>query len=95
MEISYSSIETVFIFIRKSVYELENKGIHQNDIKVLMPNFFKRIMQTYYNELLPFDNKSDLIFNVKIVPHYKNEIVVFNENYFKTEDNTRILNLDL
>ena len=95
MEITYSKIETVFNFIRKSVYELENKGIHVTEIKVLIPNFFKRTIQTYYEHTLPLDNKHNRIFDVEIVPHYKNEIVVFHENFFKNHDNVRILNIEI
>lgn len=92
MEITYSCIVSAFNFIRNSVYELENKRVHVKDLRVLMPSKFKETMQVYYDNLLPFDNKSDLIFDVKIIPHYKNEVVVFCE--YAPDKHCIILNLE-
>lgn len=95
--IMHSSIESAIHFIKKSIYELEELGIHPNNIKILIPNFYKGIIFTYNRQMIQFngDPENKIFCGKEILPHYKNEIVVFDEKYFKADNHFRILSLEI
>lgn len=95
IEITHSLIENIFNFIKRSSYELENSNYFQEEIKVMMPNYLKRNLQEYYNNTMTSCTEDSTLFGLEILPHYKDEVVVFYENYFKTTNHFKILNLEL
>ncbi len=74
-------IETIIIFVMKSTFDFKNENINPEDIKILMPLHIKDALQAYNRRQLAyiFSDVSPVnaIDNVEILPHYKNEIVVF------------------
>ena len=91
--IQIEHIKNVLSFIRKSRHELELQGVIPYHIKILMPKFYKVIIERYYETQNAFPNPHNTIEGLEIIHHYKNEIVVFDEMYYNTESHFRILNL--
>lgn len=94
-KIEYTHVESVFNFIRKSLGELEDNNFYRDNIKIMMPNYFKRILQEYYNNTMSSSTECSSILRLEILPHYKNEVVVFYENYFNSDNHYKVLNLEI
>lgn len=81
-EMSYSELDNVFNFVRRSLYDFEELNVHKEDIRILMPESFKLMLQYHYRRPIVMQSVNDQIidakfFNVEVLPHFKNEIVVY------------------
>ena len=81
-EVTFEKLDQIFNFVRHSLYQFEELNVRKEDMRVLMPDSFKYIMQNYYRRPTYFQTAEEQfreakIFNIEVYPHYKNEIVVY------------------
>ena len=79
VEIKYDTLEFIMLQIERNIYELKRR-YNSDDLKILMPNWIKGIFYSYHRQKVSIID-FNYLYGVEILPHYKNEIVVFNDNY--------------
>ena len=86
--ITISQLNHILYFITKSLYSFHYLSNQREDFRVLMPEWIITMLINNNNSILnDFRNTSkeltnNKIFGVEVYPHYKNEIVVYNINFF-------------
>lgn len=86
--ITNAEMQSIYHFIRQSIYELKNLTSNHEGIIIAMPNymvhFFKQYPMYEYRGLDVPENQlmENLFCGVKVQPHYQNEIVVFYQDYY-------------
>lgn len=96
MEIQEQKLIECLKFIQKSTSKLLNNGCHRDDLKIMMPVYFKEFIRIYSQQTLRagLEIKTSNLYGCEIVNHYKNEIVVYNEMWNPLKPNTaKILEL--
>jgi hypothetical protein len=88
ISITNAEMQSIYHFIRQSVYELKNLTSNHKGIIIAAPNyifyFFKQYPMYEYRGLDVPENQlsENLFFGIKVQPHYQNEIVVFYQDYY-------------
>ncbi len=84
--------ELVYLWIYEAKMKLMEKGTNYKHIKVLMPNYYHVIMDNYFHgyslKQTLIKKGSIKVFNISILPHYKNEIVIYDEMWNRNTPNT-------
>ncbi len=81
--------EQIFDFIKSSIWDLEVAGVNPKYIKILLPKY---LLSFLFEETLNL--KSDMfVYGCKINFHYKDEVVVYDENYFNNKTNFKTFTL--
>lgn len=90
-EITQSQLEEIYIFIINSMCFFESLGLNNEDIKILMPYFYRHAFRTYFRrpvDMLNIREVEDFDFkfrNVEVNLHYKKEIVVYCTRFESNE----------
>lgn len=79
IEIKYDTLEFIMHQIENNILELKRKN-DSDDLKILMPKWIKACFRMHFQNKLG-SRDFNYLYGVEIIPHYKNEIVVFNDNY--------------
>jgi len=79
IEIDNDTLDFIMDQLEKNILVLKHRHSSEQ-LKILMPNWLKGILYSYYRQKVSIRD-FNYLFGIKIGSHYKNEIVVFNENY--------------
>lgn len=98
--LTYDQLDDIFNFVRHALYQFEEMDLHKEEIKILMPDSVKRMMQNYYRRppycQTPEEQlKEAKLYDIEVYPHYKNEIVVYCTKFdlYESLDQPKIFNL--
>lgn len=65
-EVTFEKLDQIFNFVRHSLYQFEELNVRKEDMRVLMPDSFKYIMQNYYRRPTYFQTAEGAISGSKI-----------------------------
>lgn len=75
-------------FLRSTIYEFKEMNIRSNELLITLPNWLKHILRSYPMQYaVPSDLEPvqlyeiNKYFDIEVQPHYKDEVVVFFQNY--------------
>lgn len=87
IKITNEEMQSIYHFIRQSVYDFKHLTPNHNRIIIAIPDFMLYFLTNYpiyeYRGMdTPIKELSEYLFyGVKVQPHYANEIVVFYQDY--------------
>jgi len=85
-EISLEKLDEIYNFVSLSIYQLKKLNLRNEDIKILMPNWFKFVMEHSYTRYTYYRTAEQQLieakfFDIEVYPHFKNEIVVYCKEF--------------
>lgn len=90
-KISYEKLDEIFNFVRHSIYQLKELNLRNEDIKILMPSWFKFVMEHSYTRYTYYRTAEQQLieakfFDIEVLPHFKNEIVVYCKEFYLNKE---------